>query len=68
MYLWCRCGIHVGKEIWLRAFAENFDEDNLKNAIEYAHGLGKKVYVTVNIFATNNDIVILEIILNICSQ
>ncbi len=45
-----------GKKFGLRAFAENFDEDNLKNAIEYAHGLGKKVYVTVNIFATNNDI------------
>ena len=45
-----------GKKFGLRAFSENFDEDNLKNAIEYAHGLGKKVYVTVNIFATNNDI------------
>lgn len=30
--------------------------DNLKTAIEYAHALNKKVYVTVNIYAHNDDI------------
>ena len=46
----------AGKKFGLRAFAENFDEDGLVNAINYAHNLGKKVYVTVNIFANNDDI------------
>ncbi len=46
----------AGKSFGLRAFAENFSEDELKNAIEYAHSLGKKVYITVNIFANNSDI------------
>ena len=46
----------AGKKFGLRAFAENFDEDGLVNAVNYAHNLGKKVYVTVNIFANNDDI------------
>ena len=46
----------AGKKFGLRAFAENFDEDGLVNAVSFAHGLGKKVYVTVNIFANNDDI------------
>jgi len=43
-----------GSKFGLRASA-TVDEENLKQAIEYAHALGKKVYVTVNIFARNND-------------
>ncbi len=31
-----------------RSFAGNFDADGLKEAIEYAHERGKKIYVTVN--------------------
>ena len=46
----------AGKKFGLRAFAENFDEDGLVNAVNYAHNLDKKVYVTVNIFANNDDI------------
>lgn len=46
----------AGKKFGLRAFAENFDEDELANAVSYAHLLGKKVYITVNIFANNDDI------------
>ncbi len=34
--------------------------DNLKQAIELAHSLGAKVYLTLNIFAFNNDIKLLE--------
>lgn len=45
-----------GKEFSLRARAANFDEDGLRQAITYAHGLGVKVYVTVNIFAHNRDL------------
>ena len=45
-----------GKNFSLRAFSDNFTEDEMKKAVEYAHSLGRKVYVTVNIFARNADI------------
>lgn len=44
-----------GKAFSLRSFADNFDADELKSAVEFAHKLGKKVYVTANIFARNAD-------------
>lgn len=44
-----------GKNFSLRSFADNFDEKGLKDAVDYAHSLGKKVYVTVNIFPSNRD-------------
>lgn len=34
--------------------------DNLKNAVDLAHSLGAKAYLTLNIFAFNNDIELLE--------
>ena len=40
----------------LRAFANNFSIEEIAEAAAYAHGLGKKVYVTVNIFAHNEDL------------
>ena len=45
-----------GKAFSLRAQAQNFQEDQFQNAIDFAHALGKKVYVTVNIIARNKDI------------
>lgn len=44
-----------GKAFSLRSFADNFDAEELKNAVSFAHGIGKKVYVTANIFARNAD-------------
>lgn len=44
-----------GKKFGLRAFSDNFDEDQIKEAVLYAHNLGKKIYVTVNIVAHNSD-------------
>lgn len=44
-----------GKAFSLRSFADNFDADELKNAVTFSHSLGKKVYVTANIFAKNAD-------------
>lgn len=44
-----------GKAFSLRSFADNFNADELKNAVEFAHKLGKKIYVTANIFAKNAD-------------
>ena len=34
--------------------------DNLKEAVDLAHKLGAKAYITINIFAFNNDIKLLE--------
>mgnify|MGYP003307245413 CR=1 FL=1 len=45
-----------GKNFSLRAFADNFTEEELRLAIDYAHGLSKKVYVTANIFAKNSAV------------
>ncbi|MGN1062320.1 MAG: U32 family peptidase, partial [Candidatus Scatosoma sp.] len=44
-----------GKNFSLRAFSDNFTAEELKTAIDYAHALGKKAYVTANIFAKNAD-------------
>ncbi len=45
-----------GKAFGLRAFGGNFSLEELAEAVEFAHNLGKKVYVTVNIFPHNSDI------------
>lgn len=45
-----------GKIMGLRAFADNFSESEMAEAVAFAHDLGKKVYVTVNIFAHNEDL------------
>ncbi|MBO5103323.1 MAG: U32 family peptidase [Clostridia bacterium] len=45
----------AGKKWGLRAFSENFEQDELKEFIDYAHKLGKKAYITVNIQAHNSD-------------
>lgn len=45
-----------GKAFGLRAFGGNFDEDELKEGVAFAHDLKKKVYVTVNIFPHNSDL------------
>ncbi len=45
-----------GKTMSLRALAGNFTEPEIAEAVSYAHSLGKKVYVTVNIFARNDDV------------
>ena len=49
-----------GKNFSLRTFADNFTMDELASAISFAHELGKKVYITTNIFAKNADFGALE--------
>ena len=44
-----------GKNFSLRTFADNFTAEELSSAVSHAHSLGKKVYVTANIFAKNAD-------------
>jgi len=45
-----------GKQFSLRANATNFDNDELRKAVAYAHEHDVKVYVGANIFAHNADI------------
>lgn len=45
----------AGKKFGLRAFAGNFEESEIEDAVKYAHSIGKKVYITVNILAHEAD-------------
>ena len=45
-----------GKAFSLRAFSGNFSMEEIEEITAFAHNLGKKVYVTVNIFAHNEDV------------
>ena len=45
-----------GYDYSLRANANNFSLDEIKEAVEYAHVRGKKVYVTVNMIFHNEDL------------
>ena len=48
-----------GKAFSLRTFADNFTAEELALAVKTAHAQGKKVYVTVNIYARNADFIAL---------
>lgn len=45
----------AGKEFGLRAYAGNLSYEDILHATQLCHALGRKVYVTVNIFARNAD-------------
>lgn len=51
------CG---GKDYSLRANAKNLSLEEMKEAVEFAHSLNKKLYVTVNIVFHNDDLKGLE--------
>ena len=44
-----------GGSFGLRAYAENFSPEEMADAVKFARSIGKKVYVTVNIFASDRD-------------
>jgi putative protease len=44
-----------GKDFSLRNFSGNFRMEEIKQAVVYAHDRGIKVYVTVNIYARNDE-------------
>ncbi len=44
-----------GKSFSLRAFSDNFTDEELIEAVKFAHIKNVKIYVTVNIFARNSD-------------
>lgn len=49
--------VYIGGEVFsLRAMADNFDKEKMLEGLNFAHKRGKKVYVTVNIFAHNSDL------------
>lgn len=45
----------AGKMYGLRAFAGNFEDDEIVKAMDYLHQHGKKGYVTLNIVANDSD-------------
>ena len=45
-----------GSSFGARAYADNFTEEELLHAIDYAHLRGKKVYLTVNTLLKNKEI------------
>ena len=49
-----------GKAFGLRAFAGNFSNEELAEAIRYTHAQGKKLYVTLNAYPHNAELVGLE--------
>ncbi len=46
----------AGRHFGMRAFAGNFTEAQMQEGIAFVRRYGAKVYVTLNIFASNNDI------------
>ena len=49
--------VYMGGELFsLRAGADNFSVDELKEGVAYAHRKGRKCHLAVNIFAHNEDI------------
>ena len=49
-----------GKQFSLRTFADNFTMEELSSAVSLSHSMGKKLYVTANVFARNADFAMLE--------
>ena len=49
-----------GEDFGLRAASKNFSLDEIREGVEYAHDRNKKVYVTLNIVAHNEDLLGLD--------
>lgn len=49
-----------GSKLNLRAFADNFTTEQLKEGLEFAHSRGRKVYVTLNIIPHDTDLTGIE--------
>ena len=55
-YLYGADAVYIGgKNFSMRANATNFSDEEIEEACRYAHSLGKKVYVTVNIVFHNEN-------------
>ena len=49
----------AGNAFGMRAAADNFDHEQMKKAVQFAHSKGVKIYVTVNTMPRNKDIELL---------
>lgn len=49
-----------GKQFSLRAFAGNFEMEEIEEGVKFAHSHNVKVYVTINIFPHNEDLIGLD--------
>lgn len=45
-----------GEEYGLRAYAGNFNLEEMKEAVDFVHSHGKKIYLTMNIIPHNEDL------------
>ncbi|HWQ71720.1 MAG TPA: U32 family peptidase [Desulfitobacteriaceae bacterium] len=57
-----------GSSFGLRAYAGNFGNEQLKEAVALVHGKKRKIYVTVNIFAHEQDLAELPVYLRELGQ
>ena len=49
-----------GSKLNLRAFADNFTNEEMAEGVKYAHDRGRKVYVTMNVYPHNSDLIGIE--------
>ena len=53
--------VYIGGECFsLRTAADNFTPEEMREGIEFAHSMGKKVYITANIIPHNRDLAEME--------
>lgn len=45
-----------GGKLNLRAFSDNFSNDEIIEGVKYCHDRGRKIYVTMNVFPRNHDL------------
>lgn len=56
----CDAVYMAGKRFGLRTFSDNFDRDDMKSCIAYAHERGVKCYVTMNIMGLEADMKVID--------
>lgn len=47
----------AGKKFGARAFSENFNDDEIIEAINYCHLYGVKIYITINTIVYDDEVV-----------
>lgn len=56
-FLYGADAVYLGyKEFGMRAAADNFTLEELNAAVEYAHGIGKKIYLTMNTIPLEDEL------------
>jgi len=61
--------VYIGGEAFsLRAKADNFGPETMREAVRFAHEHGSRVFITVNIFAHNRDIAAAENYLRVLKE